>query len=260
MAQNNQILKDSTNHIIKKSIAYRAKYRVTIKQINPLFVVPHPCNRGGDPVKSLRTKQLSGNLVTDGYDPTEAQSNAVAVEQKSDGSPHPRWKSFQDHFTNNVRRDPDMACAGEGITATSASLAHSHLNCTNRNILCGKRGCECPEPSAQSSKSAVAEKKTVHMQKQTDFGRRRQLFNGQIASSRSRMGAVMPRWLTVGSLVVEDGCRRARCSSAYQHCIEQNERGFDENQPHGDHGHLSCPLQARSTRDCAVRPREGQTH
>ena len=158
----NPILKDCTNHIIKKSIAYRAKYRVTSKQISPLFVVPHPCNRGGDPVKSLRTKQLSGNLVTDGYDPTEAQSNAVAVEQKSDGSPHMRWKSFQDHFANNVQLDPDMAWKGEGIIATTASLAHSHLNCTNRNVICGKNGCECPEPSAQSSKSAVAEKNSAH--------------------------------------------------------------------------------------------------
>ena len=162
MAQNNQVSKDSTNHIIKKSIAYRAKYKVTTKQIHPLLVVPHPCNRGGEPVKSLRTKQISGNIVTDGYDPTEAQSNAVVVEQKSDGSPphNTRWTSFQDHFANNVQRDPDMACAGEGITAAlAASLAHSHLNCTNRNILCGKRGCECPDPSESSKqKSAVAEK------------------------------------------------------------------------------------------------------
>ena len=163
MAQQNPTKNECTNHIIKKSICYRAKYRVASKLLNPLFVVPHPCNRGGDPVKSLRTKQLSGNLVTDGYDPEEAQGNAVAVEQNSGGSTHLRWQSFQDHFTNNVRSDPDMASAGDGMIATTASLAHSHLNCTNRNIICGKNGCECPEPSAQSSKqSAVAGENSAH--------------------------------------------------------------------------------------------------
>ena len=44
--------------------------------------VPHPRNRSGDPVKSLRTMQLNGTVAKEGYDPVEANSNGVAVEQK----------------------------------------------------------------------------------------------------------------------------------------------------------------------------------
>ena len=46
-----------------------------------MLVVPHPKNRGGDPVKSLRTMQLTA-IIVEGYDPIEANSNAVAVEDK----------------------------------------------------------------------------------------------------------------------------------------------------------------------------------
>ena len=50
--------------------------------VSPLSVVPHPKNRGGDPAKSLRTMQLNGTVTKEGYDPVEANSNGVAVEQK----------------------------------------------------------------------------------------------------------------------------------------------------------------------------------
>ena len=69
--------------IIKQSICYRAKYKIEDKRVlGCLSVVPHPKNRGGDPVKSLRTKQLAGTLIVEGYDPLEANSNGVAVEEK----------------------------------------------------------------------------------------------------------------------------------------------------------------------------------
>ena len=62
---------------------FRAKYRTDSKKvISPLSVVPHPNNRGGDPVKSLRTMQLNGTVAVEGYDPIEANGNGVAVEQK----------------------------------------------------------------------------------------------------------------------------------------------------------------------------------
>ena len=50
--------------------------------IGVLSVVPQPRNRSGDPVKSLRTMQLKGTVAKEGYDPVEANSNGVAVEQK----------------------------------------------------------------------------------------------------------------------------------------------------------------------------------
>ena len=48
------------------------------------MVVPHPRNRGGDLVKSLRTKELSGTILVDGCDPLEACGNAVAVQEQTE--------------------------------------------------------------------------------------------------------------------------------------------------------------------------------
>ena len=76
--------------MIKRSIAFRAKYRLeqgpgpTYRVLSPQIVVPHPRNRGGDLVKSLRTKQLSATVVVDGCDPLEACSNAVAVQEQTE--------------------------------------------------------------------------------------------------------------------------------------------------------------------------------
>ena len=78
---------DRTTQIIKQSICFRAKYRVEEKKVlSPLLVVPHPKNRGGDPVKSLRTMQLNSSVAKEGYDPIEAASNGVVVEEKPAGA------------------------------------------------------------------------------------------------------------------------------------------------------------------------------
>ena len=53
---------------IKLSLVYRAKYRVGKFHVPPLLVVPHPKNRGGDPVKSLRTMQLTATIIEGYYD------------------------------------------------------------------------------------------------------------------------------------------------------------------------------------------------
>ena len=77
-----------SSHLIKQSIAFRAKYRAgngekpTMKFVAPLLVVPHPRNRGGVPVSSLRTKDLVGTVVIDACDVDEAHSSAVAVEEQ----------------------------------------------------------------------------------------------------------------------------------------------------------------------------------
>ena len=134
----------NTTQIIKQSICCRAKYRVDPKKvISPLSVVPHPKNRGGDPVKSLRTMQLNGTLTVEGYDPGEANSNGVAVEEKpavAGGT----GSSFQGDFAQKLKTDPDMLERGEGIVAIAGSLSHSHLNCSMRNIMGGKKKVECP--------------------------------------------------------------------------------------------------------------------
>lgn len=143
-----------SNQLIKQAIALRAKYRLgqgdapTYKTLAPALVVPHFRNRGGDPVKSLRTRQLSGIIANDGCDSTEACSNAVAVAEAEQGSALSQ-RSFQKRFEVDVQADPDMVAQPHGINASAGSLAHGHLNCMMRNMLAGKKGCECQEGDSE---------------------------------------------------------------------------------------------------------------
>ena len=122
---------------IKMSLCYRAKYRVTKHILYPLTVVPHP-RCWGEPVDSLRTKQLTKTIIGDGYDSIKANENLVAVEED------PRWRGyFQSNFGFLVTSDPDMAEQGSGISPTFGSLSNSSLNCLMRNILCASKGCIC---------------------------------------------------------------------------------------------------------------------
>ena len=163
MSENNAI------QLIKKSIALRAKYRAdqghatpTIRVYAPPLVVPHAKNRGGDPVKSLRTIQLSGTIACEGCDPIEGSSNAVAVlESETEleylvggarSAIYPRLWSFQGNFERQIKADPDMAGKVNGINAIIGSLSHSHFNCTMRNMLAGKKGCGCAESAGVECK------------------------------------------------------------------------------------------------------------
>ena len=126
---------------IKQSIAYRAKYRIDGKRlIGVLSVVPHPRNRSGDPVKSLRTMQLNGTVAKEGYDPVEANSNGVAVEQKP-AVAGVAGSSFQEDFAQKSKTDPDMLERCQGIVAIAGSLSHINLSCGMRNIVGCKKRC-----------------------------------------------------------------------------------------------------------------------
>ena len=109
-----------------------------------LSVVSHPRNRTGDPVKSLRTMELNGTVCKEGYDPVEAHSNVVAVEEKSAVAGGGTGTYIQDDFAEKLKTDPDMLERGEGIVAIAASLSHIHLGCCMRNILGVNQGCRCP--------------------------------------------------------------------------------------------------------------------
>ena len=95
---------------IKRSIAYRAKYRLSqtdaalYRVVAPLMVVPHPENRQ---VTSLRTKELIGTIVKEACDVVEANISAVAVREQPDdaaGNPppegNPQWRSFSSAVAN----------------------------------------------------------------------------------------------------------------------------------------------------------------
>jgi len=161
MKDQTQLLQEQAaevTQIIKKSIGYRAKYRVGKKRkILPWLVVPHPKNRGGEPIKSIRTKELTGAIAEDGYDAVEANSNGVVVQQKpvvtgimkTRGDGDPSDKTFQEAFAEKLNLDPEIAeREAGGLPANFASLSHGHLNVTFRNISAGKRGCECIEEPA----------------------------------------------------------------------------------------------------------------
>ena len=149
--------------IIKRSIAYRAKYRVgkKTKRILPWLVVPHPKNRGGEPIKSIRTKELTGTIAEDGYDEVEANSNGVVVQEKPVVAGLPKSDTFQKAFAEKLYCDPEIAEREDGdggLVAKFASLSHGHLNVTFRNISAGKRGCECIEEPAVAG---VAKKRKI---------------------------------------------------------------------------------------------------
>ena len=149
---------EKSRQIIKKSIAFRARFRVESKKVvTPFQVVPHPSNRGGDPVKSLRTQQIIYDIMKDGYDPVDANSNGVLVEEKP-AAAGGNGNTYQVVFAEKITVDPDMAvhsCLGE--PARFGSLSHSHLNCSFRNILGKQKGCECSEPRGGGAERAKCE-------------------------------------------------------------------------------------------------------
>ena len=71
--------------LIKKSCVLRAKFEIEKEvYISPLGVVPHPMNRGGDPVKVLRCRSITRDIAMYGFDVTEAEQNAVLIESPPD--------------------------------------------------------------------------------------------------------------------------------------------------------------------------------
>ena len=133
---------------IKQMIQYRAKYRVLggTRRYCPGLVVPHPKNRGGDPMGPSRLQELGGTLAVEGYDAVEANTNGVVVQQKPESSGG-TGKEFQTAYSLMIKAvDGDVAEFGvKSMHAILGSLSHGHLNCLSRNIEAGVRGCECIE-------------------------------------------------------------------------------------------------------------------
>ena len=188
---------ERTTRIIKQSLCFRAKYRVSEnKLISPLLLVPHPKNRGGDPVKSLRTMQLNAEICSEGYDSIEANNNGVAVQEKpavAGGS----GTRFQEDFEQKLRADPDMLARGEHIVAIAGTLSHGHLNCAMRNIVGSKKGCECPEDRPKDHKCDCKSKPILD-----DRGKYSLV---KVESHDDAGGAGLPQWHRVGNVVLANG-------------------------------------------------------
>ena len=142
-------------------------------------MVPRPKNRCGDPVASVRLKQLTGTIAREGYDPIEANTNGVVVQEKP-VSAGGTGKEYQPSFSMKLKADPEIAELGVGgMIAMAASLAHGHLNCSLRNVVAGKRGCECIELTVVGK----AKKMRRSSENRPIFGRRWQLQHGVVAGS-----------------------------------------------------------------------------
>ena len=96
--------------VIKASLAWRAKYRTRRQaprqNLKCCQLVPHPKNRGGEPIRATRTRTLTIDILESGYDPIEATVDSIAVEVNVDGMGKPAT-TFSDHFKANAGLDPD---------------------------------------------------------------------------------------------------------------------------------------------------------
>ena len=135
--------------VIKKSCVHRAKYEIENEvHISPLGVVPHPMNRGGDPVKVLRCRSITKDVAMHGCDVTEAEQNAVLIESPPDKEAADEVRrvccnpDYDEHFAEHALEGNDM-CIKYGTQIEGGSVSHSHLNVTLRNVQTAKVGGEC---------------------------------------------------------------------------------------------------------------------
>ena len=134
--------------LIKQSLAFRAKYRTKrndmvggMRNLHAWQIVPHPQAWGGEPIRSSWTKALAGDILYNGYDPSEATVDSVVVEVAVDGTGAP-MKTFAEHFRWNSLYCPDHYNDPNAVIGF-AGLNHNHLIVAERNILNGMPGCNC---------------------------------------------------------------------------------------------------------------------
>ena len=142
-------------------------------------IVPHPRNMGGEPIRSSRTKALAGDILYNGYYPSEATVGSVVVEAAVDGTGAP-MKTFAEHFRANAffydhYKDPDAVIGFAGLN-------HNSLNLTERNILKGMPGCNC-KPRASSLAHCTCHAKPILEED-----------GGRLVYSMSKLRAVDKDW------------------------------------------------------------------
>ena len=97
------------NKLIKQSLAFRAKYKTKreglaggLQNLYAWQIVPHPMSSmGWEPRRVSRTKALVEDILSNGYDPSEATVDSVVVEAAVDGTGVP-MKTFAEHFHANA--------------------------------------------------------------------------------------------------------------------------------------------------------------
>ena len=119
--------------LIQQAILLRAKCRVSFARVGPIHIGFHPANRNGEPPSAERCLSLLKDILGQGFDPNEADCNAVLV-QEAPGS------VSINHFNAKACDGNDqLAPSVGGIAVTYGSLSHSHLNQVFKNIMAGLR-------------------------------------------------------------------------------------------------------------------------
>ena len=123
--------------LMKQASAFRAKYRTKREGLAGGMlncyawqIIAHPQNMGPEPRRSSRTKALAEDILSNGYDPSEATVDSVVVEAAVDGTGAP-MKTFAEHFLANAFFDPDHYNDPDAVIGR-AGLSHNSLNLTER--------------------------------------------------------------------------------------------------------------------------------
>ena len=125
-------LKPTSKRVVQQAAAFRTKYVVRRCRLHSGMVGPHPKNRDGIGVNGSRCDDLLGDFLRVGYDASEADHDAICVEEKA-GS--------KEILQFNI----EMCCSDEllaDVKETSmpyGSLAHSHVNQVMRNCIGGAK-------------------------------------------------------------------------------------------------------------------------
>lgn len=117
--------------LVQQALALRAKYRINEvpTRVAPIHVGFHPANRNGEPPSAERCVALLGDILGQGFDPSEADCNGVLVQEK------PGRTTIQEFNARACDGNEKLAAMVDGISVTYGSLSHSHLNQLFKNVL-----------------------------------------------------------------------------------------------------------------------------
>ena len=120
-----------SKQLCTQAAALRIKYKISdqLQRVTPGLIGFHPKNRMGEPPNGDRCKSLAKDILRVGFDPEEADFNAVMLQEK------PGSRKFHDYNVKQCEGDPLLAPLVKGFEIAYASLAHSHLNQSFKNLL-----------------------------------------------------------------------------------------------------------------------------
>ena len=196
---------DADISLMRRAAALRVKYRMHwMVRIPVMQIGAHPANRDGQGPSASRCTQLLEKILIMGFDPGEADSNGVLVEQKP-GATH-----IHDANARFVEGDPALAPVLSGCVV-HGTLSHSTLNQVMRNI-----AARCPLSSALVT-PAVAGTHTI------DNPEAQPQLQGRLARCVDRSGNLSPELLQMVDSAFADALHSGLQWEILSHTIEDEE-------------------------------------